>query len=613
MKSGQGEESLDLLLAFADDRRPVLEEGLSGDAAERGPKPKKAKRGDDAPDWRRTDADPNDLPAQRWAVIAPEGREGSRMLEAMTPLLRLREEEQGAKAMVYRVPAEMDARAAVDWKDEVYWSEDVEEDERPLYLLMLGDLHQVSLELQHSLANAALVGRAHFAGDSGETDLDGYAAYAQKVVRFEREQALVDRPELCYYVARDGTSATMSGEARLVAPCLEATEQSRAAGRLPVSAVRSLGAETVDELLSAAAGGPKILLSVSHGVGAPRRGWASEEEAWQKQGALVAPSGEQLDAERIRGKTFLPGGIWFFLACFGAGTPSSSAYHAWLSLLAQEGATRAKASAVLASLPSAGQRPFLAALPQAALANPEGPLAVIGHMDLAWTHGFSSAKNLNESRKSRIASSLEVFARGSRAGVGLEALMRFYRETNDALMASHQLETDARVQGRADPTDHKERGHLWMLRNDLRGYVLLGDPAARLPLRRGGVMKEQSNPAAVAQMAPAEPMKVSVGAPLERLGSLVSEAIQKLQAISPLEAVAEAERVRLSIAMLDARARAEQELAIAERIRTAAEVEIEDHFDVSGSGGIELDLAGQKPGISAAGKRVSRRIVRLRG
>jgi hypothetical protein len=323
-----------------------------------------------------------------------------------------------------------------------------------------------------------------------------------------------------------------------------------------------------------------------------------------------------LDADRIRGKPFLPGGIWFFLACFGAGTPAVSAYHAWLSLLSQEGATRAKASAVLASLPSAGHRPFVAALPQAALANPEGPLAVIGHMDLAWTYGFSSAKNLNESRKSRIASSLEVFSRGSRAGVGLEALMRFYRETNDALMASYQMEADARAQGRPDQTDRKARGHLWMLRNDLRGYVLLGDPAARLPLRRGGVMNERNDPAVMAPGASAEGAEASVAglvAPFEKLGARVSESIQKLQGKSPAEALAEAERVRLSMAMLEARARAEQELAIADRIRTAAEIEIEDYFDASGSGGIGLDLEGQNVGLSASGKRVSRRVVRLKG
>lgn len=476
-------DQLDLLLAYADEMAPVLDDGLPGTSSEQAPKPKKAVRGDDSPDWRRTDADPNDLTVQRWGVIAPEGKAGDKMLEAITPLLRMREREQGAPILTYRVPPDMDAKKAVSWKDEVYWSEDVEEDDRPLYLMMLGDLEEVALELQHSLANCALVGRAHFAHTDGKPNLDAYAAYAEKVVRFAQQGTPEERPDLLFHVARDGTNATQSGEARLLNPCLEVAMKGRDAGKLPVSEVCEIDAETSEEFLTAGAHTrPSVLLSISHGVGAPRRGWSSEEEQWRKQGALVMGHNDVLDAERLGTQAFLPGGLWFLLACFGAGTPSASAYHAWLSLLAKEGAYSGKAHSVLASLPAAGARPFVAALPQAALANPRGPLGIIGHMDLAWTYGFSSATNLGESRKSRFYSALEVMARGSRAGVGIEALMRFYRETNDALMASYQSEADARTQQRADGTNHKERGHLWMLRNDLRGYVLLGDPAVRLPL-----------------------------------------------------------------------------------------------------------------------------------
>ncbi|HRI70084.1 MAG TPA: hypothetical protein PK156_37900, partial [Polyangium sp.] len=423
-------------------------------------------------------------------VIVPEGKEGDRLLEAMAPLIRLREEEQGAEIITYRVPPDMNAKDAVSWKDEVYWSEDVEEDDRPLYLMLLGDLDQVSLELQHSLANCALVGRAHFANAKGKANLDNYAAYAAKVVGFAQNGTLGERPDMLFHIARDGTNATQSGEARLLNPCLEAAMKNRDAGRLPVTEVCEIEAESTDEFLAAGANArPSVLLSVSHGVGAPRKGWSSEEEQWRKQGALVMGHHDVLDAERLGTQTFLPGGLWFLLACFGAGTPNVSAYHAWLSLLAQEGKFSGKANSVLASLPAQGARPFVAALPQAALANPNGPLAIIGHMDLAWTYGFSSATNLSESRKSRFYSVLEVMARGSRAGVGIEALMRFYRETNDALMAGYQAEADARAHQRDAGTNKAERGHLWMLRNDLRGYVLLGDPATRLPLAKNALGK----------------------------------------------------------------------------------------------------------------------------
>jgi len=57
---------------------------------------------------------------------------------------------------------------------------------------------------------------------------------------------------------------------------------------------------------------------------------------------------------------------------------------------------------------------------------------------------------------------------------------------NDGLMAEYQERQDARLEGRPDPVDPVEHATRWMERNDLRGYVLLGDPAARLCLRSAG-------------------------------------------------------------------------------------------------------------------------------
>jgi hypothetical protein len=222
---------------------------------------------------------------------------------------------------------------------------------------------------------------------------------------------------------------------------------------------------------------------------------------------MVVRQGEILDAERVRGQPFLPGGAWFYVACLGAGTPKASVYLEWLNDLKAKGAYGGSPKAVLDSLPANGERPFLATLPQAALANPNGPLAVFGHVDLTWTYGFSGTANPSESRKGRFLEPLKLLVRGRRAGTALDKLMVSYRETNHALLESYQAEKQASAPGGFDP---KERARLWMLRNDLRGYVLLGDPAARLPLRKNATRAEVGDRAPIPPARAIAPVVVEV-------------------------------------------------------------------------------------------------------
>ncbi|MGK3965481.1 hypothetical protein WMF38_15055 [Sorangium sp. So ce118] len=483
-----GPGTLELLLADATELLPTLPLGLPELWAGGAPRPAKTPRAVDALSLDMPDADPNDLALQRWSVIAPEGPAGDEALEAIAPLLRLREAEQGAKVEPYRVRPGMGVAEAAQWKADVLRDERVPEEEIPRYLLLLGDLDEVSAELQHVLANGAFVGRLHVAGPDGRPDPGGYAAYAEKAVRWAQEPTGHGQPDALFFVADDGTGATRLGRHLLIEPCVTMAHRP---GRRPFPAANIVdisGADTADEFLRAGcAARPSVLLSVSHGLGRPRRGWTSVDHQRALQGALLVgaqgSSAPLLTAEMLQSTPFLPGGLWFCLACFGAGTPKESAFHAWLSVLAREGVHAGRVQRVLESLPQGGERPFLAALPQAALRSPQGPLAVIGHLDLAWTYSFVDPGRTTQSRASRIFSCIQTMARGSRAGVAFDALMRSYREVNDELLSGYHAEEDARVWNRPSPVAPAQRSSAFMLRNDLRGYVLLGDPAARLPLQ----------------------------------------------------------------------------------------------------------------------------------
>jgi len=475
-------EQIDLLLANPREQRPVLEDGLSADARDGVPKPKK-----DESHYRKNRAkDRSDLRWQRWAVIVPEDKKvGDAMLEAIKPLIDLRAEEQGVKPFEYRVSPNMNRKEAGEWLYNVYDTEDIKEQDRPFYLCLLGSPEQASLEFQHTVAHSAYIGRVHFEKPDGTVDLDAYAAYAKKVVKYAREGFTTERPELLYYVAPDGSKATRNAVPKLVSPSFESSQRVIDSGILS-AALRQIDANSVDALIAANAcfspngkPRPSVLFSVSHGLGGSEDDYGSFDAQRMRQGALVLGPKEVLDAEAITGKTFLPGGLWLMFACFGAGTPATSEYHKWLTELAKVGAYRESARAVLTSLTTSGTG-FIGALPQAALRNPNGPLAVIGHIDLSWNFSYVNPKNPAESRSAKFTKVLHAMADGVRVGCAHDEITEEFRKANFDLSGMYDLMDGNRIQGRPDTTDPKKLGQIWMLRNDLRGYVVLGDPAARL-------------------------------------------------------------------------------------------------------------------------------------
>lgn len=466
---------LHLLLAHADDHQPVLAPGpeLSTVFDELGrPSPVQVPR---PPSGQLYDpgGDPNDLAAQHWALVAPTGARGDRLLELVAPLARHRAEQQGValeQLHTFRVPPDMSSRDILAWRHKL---QALPFKEQPRYLLLLGDGDEISFEFQQQLAGDRFVGRLAFPDEAG------FTAYVEKVLRAESEPPREERARVLFFTAHDGTAATDIGYRALVQPGMQHCTKARQQGDFPASQLQELGApgsEPANVLLTAAAERtPGVLFTLSHGLGPPRDGWGSAEEQRKRQGALSLGAGQVLTVGDVSGRPFLPDGLWVFFACFSAGTPARSAYAPWLQRLN----SRASLSSLRASAP-VDRRPFVAALPQAALANPEGPLAVLGHVDLAWAYSFQSISGHNHA--SRFVGVLRELVKHRRAGVGLSALTRFVAAVNAELTIQYQEEEAALAEGGVPPQEPYDRAHLWMTRNDLSGYVLLGDPAVRLPI-----------------------------------------------------------------------------------------------------------------------------------
>lgn len=494
---------LQLLLREADGG-PALPGGLGGDATEAAPEPAAGP----APAYLWEEGgDPDDLEQQRWGVIAPVGAAGDRLLSRLAPLLAARQAEQGGHPIqIWRVPAQLDEVAAARWRKQHFETGRALAGETPRYVLIAGDLDEVSLPLQQVLAVDAFVGRLCFA------DPQGYEAYVDKLLRRERPRSA----RALFYTVHDGTEATALGHRSLIAPGAELAEGARGLGQLTASSVLCAGDElgpSPSELLRLARSAePTVLLSLSHGEGPPRGGWRGDDRR-RRQGAMSFGREGRLGGAELAGRRFLPQGLWLMVACYGAGTPETSAYAPWLAELSALGELRGAAESVLGGLPRGGERPFVAALPQAVLASPEGPLGFIGHMDLAWSYSFADLDSgaLAVPRPARFVSALRSALRGDRLGIACRELLRALGQTQTELAA---LYMQAALTGiSSDHAALARRGHLWMLRQDLMGYVLLGDPAARLPVARpftapaAGAEPDAAELSEVLGLIPREPVR----------------------------------------------------------------------------------------------------------
>ena len=472
-----GKKGLGLLLADADTHAPAFSQGLNEKTRQRqnalapGPLPERL--------WNEG-GDASSLAQQRWGLILPEGELGDALLDRIAPLVAHRRRQQGdAPIAIYRAPAQATDSEAALWRKRQFDTAKDTRESLPRYQLILGNLDQVALSIQQVQSTDGFVGRLAF------DDLAGYRAYAEKVLHYEQGGQRSQPARAVFHTVHDGTEATKLGYQALMAPGVAITQRKALERKLRASAVLDAGDRTTpsrDDLLREAADAdPAVLFSLSHGAGTPRRGWKIAGEQRRRQGGLVFPDGLLLGAD-VATRPFLPGGIWFMFACFGAGTPESSSYHHWLQSLRQSGELSDDLEMVLRSLPQPGERPFVAAVPQAVLSNPQGPLAVIGHVDLAWSYSFSELDTGEQvDRPARFVQVVMDLLNGGRAGTAFRSLMLALGATNSELATIY--DRLARTANAApNPKVDARRAYLWMQRQDLAGYVLLGDPATRLPL-----------------------------------------------------------------------------------------------------------------------------------
>ncbi|MCX6612551.1 MAG: C25 family cysteine peptidase [Acidobacteria bacterium] len=404
-----------------------------------------------------------------WGVIfAAEPEPG--VYEALKPLLDLRKEQASKKdERLYKEYTGMGGYLPGDTKrmflkrGGAQVSGVVDPTRMPYYLLIVGDPDVIPYEFQYQMDVQYGVGRLHF------DRVEDYAQYAASVIAAETGKIQLARKATFFGVNKAGDPSTELSARFLVDPLHKAVVKDQA----EKWAIDLIGGEEATKArlgnLMGGSEAPAFLFTASHGMG----GSNGSPKQLPYQGALVCqdyPAGFKGDArpyyfagEDLSSDARLGGTIAMMFACYGAGTPKFNEFRQ------KDGQATAGQIAPKA---------FVAALPKAMLSHPKGgALAVIGHVERAWSCSFLNGKASTQT--STFESSVKKLLDGYPVGYAMEEFNSKYAELSSELL---EMITLLKVQEKlkADPTE--EFVSNWTENYDARNYSLVGDPAVRMPV-----------------------------------------------------------------------------------------------------------------------------------
>jgi Peptidase family C25 len=330
----------------------------------------------------------------------------------------------------------------------------------PYYLLLVGDPETIPFEFQFDLDIQYAVGRICF-----DRPQD-YAAYATAVVNAARGEVQRQREVAIFAVERDPTTCLTANS--LARPLAESLAAVRDGWRLHTRFGPDADRAQLAALMQAAERRPALLFTAGHGVGFRGQSEPRQKLREEMQGALVCQDwegpGTPLARQHYLGAPDLEdahvdGLIAMFFACYSAGTPQFDSFET-----DDQRQPRQIAS-----------RPFVSRLVQRMLSHPNGAaLAVIGHVDRAWTHSFGDGA-FERSRIAVFDNLVQGLLQGRRVGYAMEPFAFRYAALGTQMSNIWEsLGTNRRSYTLDD------FGSAWRNRNDARNFVLFGDPAVRL-------------------------------------------------------------------------------------------------------------------------------------
>lgn len=430
--------------------------------------------------------DPSNLAEAGWGVIFPTGFNPA-IKEALQPLLDWRKSQATQIKNRYRCYDGQESGPNGELLEPYYPDESksdflgrngvgfgpADPDKVPYYLLLVGSPQEIPYEFQYHLDVQYAVGRIHF------DTIEAYANYAQSVVAVEKGQVKLPRQVTFFGTKNGDDEATRLSSAYLIQPLLDKLKSETTwtfdaclgeqASKTQLSQL--LGGDKTPALLFTASHGAEFDLGDSHQI--PHQGalicqeYPGPKEWKARHGGNWSPltqdvyfAGDDLSSDKS-----LLGLLAFFFACYGAGTPQEDEFY-------EQAFSQPKAIAPY---------PFVAQLPMKLLSHPRGgALAAVGHVERAWAYSFLWPDAGSEAQTVAFESTIKALLAGKTIGVAIEYFNEKYAEYSTVL-----TDTLKKVKAGKQVSPYK-LANLWTANNDSRNFVIIGDPAVRLPVAEPG-------------------------------------------------------------------------------------------------------------------------------
>jgi hypothetical protein len=409
------------------------------------------------------------LRAAGWTFLV-NGKDPHRndIIDAVRPLAEHREMKKSDDPILFNGEP-MDKW--YDWLEASYNKEP--QAEPPHYVLILGGPDQVPFDFQAFLGISSSVGRLDF------NSIDDLKAYVNKVIRLEKNNCDIVKPDTIFFATDAGwPDPTYYSRLYMAEPLVTHVNDT-----FGFETQKIIGDDATKKNLLNGLRNSKsaFIYTASHGlVATPNEGLDMQKRingatCCQKTADEKNEDNWLFTADDVSQDyniPFLEGSVFFQFACFGYGTPKESVYNRWLGKEPHLNA----------------QEDFVAALPKKLLAHPKGPIGFIGHVDLAWIHGFDDPKNpdipglLGEKWHVRIRPFLKADETlldkrqpEGRAMLEMSKRLALLSDLFATLSSSLMNNEIART-----PEFRSRMSWDFIARNDAKNYMIFGDPAARL-------------------------------------------------------------------------------------------------------------------------------------